>query len=209
MTGARETSIGSGDGKRMNPWISGAAIAAVLAANYLLFKLAFDTNYFRWYVAYGAAFALALTVFSVVVELDDEPNLIAADPSDYAGAWLAFFGFGFFWLYNIVKGAKPETRAESFDGPITALFVVAWMIAVFAWLVIIVPALYFITLVCGAPIRQTRATTSVILIQAIPRDVQRSAERRTFNIGLNIKKKPVTATSAIAAALLYGLSFAV
>jgi len=45
-----------------------------------------------------------------------------------------------------------------------------WTVAAFAWLLVIVPALYF--------------------------------------IGLNIKKKPVSATNAIAAALLYGLSFA-
>jgi hypothetical protein len=209
MTRRRETRIGSEDSKRMSPWISGAMIAAALAADYLLFRLAFDKNYFHWYITYGAAFALALTVFSVAVELDDEPSLIAADPSDYVGAWLRFFGIGFFWLSNVARSGKPERYAESFDGVITALFALAWTVAVIAWLLIIVPALYFITFVCGALIRQTRATTSEILVQEMRRAAQTSGTQRTFNIGLNIKNKPVTATNAIAVALLYGLSFAV
>ena len=203
MTVGHETRIGSEDGKRMNPWISGASIAAALAADYLLFRFAFHTNYFHWYIVYGGAFALALTVFSVAVELDDEPNLVAADPSDYVGAWFFFFGISFFWLRGVVT-ARPENHAEMFDPVITAPFAVVWMVAVFAWLLIITPALYFITFVCGAPIRQTRSTTSEVLIQVIPRD---QGAGRTLNVGLNVKKKPVSATNAIAAAVLFGLSF--
>jgi hypothetical protein len=190
----------------MNPWISAAAIAGALAADYLLFRLAFHTNYFDWYIAYGAAFVFALTVFSVAVELDDEPNLIAADPSDYLGAWLRFSAFGFFWLRDIVEAAEPEKRAEFLDGAITGVLAVVWIVAAFAWLLIIVPALYIITFVCGAAIRRTRATASATLVREIRPDEQTSG--RTFVIGLNVKKRPVSATNAIAAALLYGLSFA-
>lgn len=69
------------------------------------------------------------TVFSVAVELDDEPHLVAADPGDYLGAWFAFFGKGFLWLSNILDGARPTQRAEFLDGPITGLFAVIWLVA--------------------------------------------------------------------------------
>lgn len=207
--GRRETKIGSGGGRRLSPWISAAGIACAFGADYLLFRLALDRNYFGWYIAHGANVALLLTVFSIAVELDDEPNLVAADPSDYVGAWLAFLGKGFLWLSNVVDEARPTKRAESLDSPITALFAVIWLVAAFAWMLIIVPALYFTTFVCGAPIRQTKATTSEILVTETPSGSDGADSQKTFNIGLNVKNKPVSATNAIAAALLYGLSFAV
>jgi len=176
-----------------------------LAADYAGFRRVFDANYFDWYLAHGAAFALALSAFSIVIELDDEPGLIAAEPNTYLASWFAFFGIGFLWLRDAVE-APGRTRWEALDFPFTVLFMTTWVVAVGAWILIVVPALYFVTFVSGAPVRRTQASRSTTSLTETTADRTAST---TFRIDAHIREKPVTATSALAAALLYGISFVI
>jgi hypothetical protein len=191
--------------KHLAPWQAGVVIAAVLAADYAGFRLVFDANYFDWYLANGAAFALALSAFSIVIELDDEPGLIAAEPNTYLASWFAFLGISFEWLRHAVE-APGRTRWEALDWPFTALFAITWVVAVGAWILIIVPALYLVTLVAGAPVRRTQASQSTTSLTETTADRTTST---TFWIDANIRERPVTATNALAAALLYGISFVI
>jgi hypothetical protein len=191
--------------KHLTPWQAGVVIAAVLAADYAGFRLVFDANYFDWYLANGAAFAVALSAFSIVIELDDEPGLIAAEPNTYLASWLAFFGISFLWLADAVLAPR-RTRWEALDSPFTVLFMITWVVAVGAWIVIVVPALYLVTVVSGAPVRRTQASRSETSLTETTAD---STTSTTFRIGAHIREKPVTATNALAAALLYGISFVI
>jgi hypothetical protein len=191
--------------KHLTPWQAGVVIAAVSAADYAGFRLIFDANYFDWYLANGAVFALALSAFSIVIELDDEPGLIAAEPNTYLASWLAFFGISFCWLGDAVE-APGRTRWEALDLPFTAVFLITWVVAVGAWILVVVPALYLVTVVSGAPIRRTQASRSQTSLTETTADRTTST---TFRIGEHIREKPVTATNALAAALLYGVSFVI
>lgn len=181
-----------------------AIIAAAFATDYIVFRFAFDTDYVGWYVAKGAVLAIALSAFSIVTDLDDDPDLIAADPGIYTASWLSYFGIGFMWLSGVISKARTRTRWEALDGAITGALAIGWTVVAFGWLLVVIPMLYLVTLVCGAPIRRTRATPATTVLEITKRDGTRRA-----NIGANILKKPVTATNAIAAASLYGLSFVV
>ena len=159
----------------------------------------------RWYVANGAVLALGVSVFSAVADLDDDPSLIAAEPNVYIASWSTYFGIAFYWLSGVVGRATGRTRWEALDGPVTMLFSLAWTAVACAWLVVVVPVLYVVTLICGAPIRRTLGMPSGTVILRTRRD---DDEHTWVNIGANIHEKPVTATNAVAAAVLYGLSFA-
>jgi hypothetical protein len=184
-------------------------------ANYAVFRL-FEVNYFNWYVTNGSKLALALTIFSLAINLDDEPGLIAAHPTNYVSAWFTFFGQGFLWLANILKPNRTESSSIPFwDDLVTMVFGLVWTAAAFAWLAIVVPAQYCVNLVCGAPVRLTLAASHDVIIERLERKkprtgrawISRSAKR--INVGLNVREKPVTATAAISAATLFALSFAV
>ena len=215
LTGRRATTIGDEDRHGASGWLSGAAIVVALAANYAVFR-SFGASYFHWYVANGSKLALALALLSLAIKLDDEPGLIAAHPANYVGAWFAFFGQGFFWLANILE---PESAASGsvpfWDQLVTMLFSIAWTAVAFAWMAIVVPAQYCVSLVCGAPVRLTLATPREVIVEQLERRQPRSGRTwiptraKRVNVGLNVREKPVTATAAISAAALFALSFAV
>jgi hypothetical protein len=215
LTGRRVTTVGDEAEELPSEWLYGAVIAAGLAANYAVFRY-FGASYFDWYVANGSKLALALTLLSLAVKLDDEPGLIAAHPTNYVASWLAFFGQGFLWLSNITR---PESyEPDSFpvwDSLVTLLFALVWTAAAFAWLAVVVPAQYCVNLVCGAPVRQTLATAEEVIVERRPLRKPRPGRRwlstkaTRINVGLTVREKPVTATAAISAAALFALSLAV
>jgi hypothetical protein len=205
ILGRSETQIGSAH--QLPVWLVALAIPAALAADYLLFRFVLDRDYFRWYIDNGAKFALALTIFSLAVRLDEEPDLIAAEPDKYVASWLAFLGEGFMWLAGLVENGRPRSRWQALDGPIVGLFALVWAVAAFAWLLVIVPALYFVTLVAGAPIRRAAETKpTAILARTAPDGT--TGPPIPFNFGASARANAVSATNALAAALLYALSFA-
>ena len=213
--GRRVTTIGDDDEQLVSGWVSAAVIVIALAANYAVFRH-FGASYFDWYVTNGSKFAIALGLLSLAIKLDDEPGVIAAHPSDYVGAWFSFFGQGFLWLGNILEPGSSESGSVPFwDDLVTILFSLAWAAAAFAWLAVVVPAQYCVTLVCGAPVRLTLATPHDVIIETReprhPRPGRRWLSTRTprIQVGLNIRERPVTATAAISAAALFALSLAV
>src|SRR5580765_6932504 len=147
------TTIGDGDGQVASGWLYGGVIMLALAVNFVVFA-SFGADYFDWYLANGSKLALVLALFSLAIKLDDEPGVIAAHPSIYVGAWLAFFGNGFLWLSNILRSGSSSV----WDELVTMPFCLAWTALAFAWLAVVVPAQYFVTLVCGGPVRLTLGT---------------------------------------------------
>ena len=79
-------------------------------------------------------------------------------------------------------------------------------------MLVVVPAQYCVTLVCGAPVRMTLASAWELEVEAKPGPKPRASKHwipigvQMFDVGSNVREKPVTATAAIAAAALFGLS---
>lgn len=215
LTGRRATTVGDEDREVASGWLYGAIIVVALAVNYAVFRY-FGASYFHWYVTNGSKLALALALFSLAIKLDDEPGLIAAHPASYVSAWFAFFGQGFFWLANILKPESSQSgRILFWDDLVTILFSLVWTAVAFAWLAVVVPAQYCVSLVCGAPVRLTLAAPRDVIVERLERKKPRSGRTwiptsaKRVNVGLNVREKPVTATAAISAAALFALSFAV
>jgi hypothetical protein len=97
---------------------------------------------------------------------------------------------------------------------VTILFCIAWTAVVLAWLAVVVPAQYCVSLVCGAPVRLTLATPRDVIVERLERKKPRSGRTwiptspKRVNVGLNVRDKPVS-NGPISAAALFALSFAV
>ncbi len=211
------TTIGDDDGEVASGWLCAGIITLALVADYVIFQFLLDANYVHWYVANGAELALVLTVFALAVKLDDERGLVSAHPAQYVGAWFAFFGQGFMWLSGLLKPGSGTSNPGSvpfWDSLVTLLFCLAWSVVAFVWLLVVAPAQYCVSLVCGAPVRMT-LSTKLATVESTPRKKPRSGRTwipvgaQTLDLGSNVREKPVTATAAISAAALFGLSFAV
>jgi hypothetical protein len=192
-------------------WPYALAIPIAVAANFAAFKYLFSTNYIHWCITYGPKFALAATVFSLTIQLDDDRRLIAANPTEYIRAWFIVFTTGSAWLSHVLDPDPSKWGFATFrDSLLTMAFGVAWTAAAFAWMLVVVPPLYLINLVCGAPIRLTLSSLTDEVLTLTPLNPTPGHDKpRQIHVDLNIRNKPVTATNAISAVALYGLGFAV
>lgn len=181
----------------------------LLLANYWIFGL-FGEEYFRWYLLYGGAFALVFALISGAIDLDRYDGLVAAAPGRYLAAWMDVVGSIFSWWSTSLGSTK---RPPSADILPTALIALVASLALIGWVVVIAPLQYLVTLLCGAPARLAIASDrkfvvsrseEIIVWRAMP--VDRPTPEGATEIGF--RTKPVTFANAIAAGVLWGISFA-
>jgi hypothetical protein len=190
----------------LHPLIPLAAIAALVAANYVVFRV-LDRNYFHWYLDHGAELALGLSLVALAVDLDRDPTLVAAHPSRYSAGWLAVVGTTFLYLGDDVL-RNPKVRG--FDQLFIMLFDVAFIVVTVCWLAVVAPLQYVITLATGAPARGALASRRIWVERKANSDVlikKGPAARmpeRAEEIGF--AGRPVTVTSSITAAALFVVS---
>lgn len=195
-----------GEPTTLHPLVMLAAIAALVVANYGVFRV-LDRNYFHWYLDHGAELALGLSLVALAVDLDRDPTLVAAHPSRYAAGWWAVVGTTFLYLGDDVL-RNPKVRG--FDQLFIILFDVAFLAVTVCWLAVVAPLQYVITLVTGAPARGAlasrriwveRRANSDVLIKKGPATMMPA---RAEEIGF--AGRPVTVTSSITAAALFVVS---
>jgi hypothetical protein len=183
-----------------------ASLGAAVALDYAAFRFLFEMNYFRWYVAGGPLIATVLVGVSKALDLDKNPNRISADPNLYSGAWFYKHGEDQLRLAGIVRARG----ANAIDEIGATILAVAMALIGIAWLVLIAPIQYFVTLLTGAPARVAlHSETSLRPSEkgtptAIDRDLEKALPRTQF-VGL-FATNAVTMTSALTAALLYLLA---
>ena len=189
----------------MHPLLPLAAIVALVAANYVVFRL-LDHNYFRWYLDHGAELALGLTLVALAVDLDRDPTLVAAHPGNYAAGWLTVLGETFVYLGDDVLR---NPAIGFFDLLWIALFDLAFLGLAFCWLAIVAPLQYFVTLVTGAPARGAllsrriwvkRSGKLTVLSKGPVEKMPKGAEEIGF------AGRPVTVTSSVTAGVLLAVS---
>lgn len=181
----------------------------LLLTNYWIFGL-FGEEYFRWYLVYGGAFALVFALISGAIDLDRYDGLVAVDPGRYLAAWMDVVGSIFSWWSVSLGSTKRPPSADILPTAIIALVV---SLALIGWVVVIAPVQYLVTLLCGAPARLAIASDRKFVVsrskeitvwRAMPVDLP-TPEGATE---IGFRTKPVTFANAIAAGVLWGVSFA-
>jgi hypothetical protein len=198
------TNIGGG-GRGFHPLIALGGIAALVGANYVVFRL-FDHNYFHWYLDHGAELALGLSLVALAVDLDRDPTLVAMHPGNYSAGWLELVGKTFLYLGDDVL-RNPAVGV--FDSPFIMLFDLAFVAVAFCWMAVVAPLQYVITLATGAPARGAlvsrriwveRRGNTVVLNKGLAAKMPHGAEEIGF------AGRPVTVTSSITAGTLFVVS---
>jgi hypothetical protein len=187
-----------------------AIIGAALAVNYAIFA-AFDTNYFRWYLENGALISIVFGFVSLAVRLDDYPDFISYNPMRYLYACLTL-SLHLSLSWNQIVGVDPERSpglllAKIFD-LIVSLF--AWLavaIGFVGWLLVVAPIQHPVYAVLGAPARNAlRNQASSSRFDAAKDATGVSSTYGTGGHPIGYVEKPVTLTSALAAAVIWALS---
>jgi hypothetical protein len=186
------------------------ALLGVCAANVWLFEIFSDRSYLEWYTRTGPLIAIATAAFGAAWGgLDKNPALVSANPLAYLGACFQVAG-----LPLVAAGA--HLRSQHRVTPIglelfpVIILTLALAVAVFAWLLLIVPAQYFLFLVSGSLSRIALTSSAQIssriregqveLMETGP-DVLQKPEGGWWDASM--RYKPVTLASAFGAALLF------
>jgi hypothetical protein len=185
----------------------------VSAANVVAFRVFFDRSYLEWYANAGPFIALATAAFGAAWGgLDKNPALVSANPLAYVGACFQVAG-----LPLIAVGAhlrsKNRLRPVGLELLPIAVLTLLLTAAMLAWLVLVVPAQYFLFLLVGALSRialtssaqiSARIQSGRVEILENPPGARPKAEDGWWDASM--RDKPVTLASAFGAALLFLLS---
>lgn len=212
-----------------------AAIGAIVTIN-LLWLGAMGVDYVGLYLQDGFQVALLFGVVTVAINLDRYLGLIAAQPSVYVAAILSLISELSATLGNLFQRPRSDreladdaltwltlrSRLRTLDFAITELFVLVFAAAMLAWILLVAPLQYFVTLVCGAPSREAVASsgtlwvlssssgTEYLLGTTAPSDYEKSELKKEGERGemsqVSFAKNPVAFTQAITAAFLFGVS---
>jgi hypothetical protein len=156
---------------------------------------------------------IASVVTEVWSTLEKNRGLVSADPGQYVAAALFVVGIPLFALGTQVKG--PRTSAGRLTAGIESLLTIVWVIilslALFAWLVIIAPAQYFVFLVCAAPSRRFIAATSRPIVSDLAgrvevRELPILAEMPEGWWDSGLHDKPVALANLCASLLFFAIS---
>ncbi len=181
----------------------------LLIADYWLFRL-LGASYFRWWLRNGAAFALVFAIISGAIDLDRYGGLVAVAPGSYLAAWMDVVGSIFLWWSVSLGSSKRPASADILP---TALIAIVVGLGLVAWVIVVAPAQYLVTLVSGAPARLARASDEKLVVfrsdeTAVWKKLPVAAPLQRGTVEVGFRTKPVTFANAIAALLLFGASLA-
>jgi hypothetical protein len=196
------------------PLIGWAVILAVIAVDYAVFS-AFGVNYFRWYIDNGAIIALIFGLVTVVLDLNRLQQLISVHPGEYAGD-LSFLLAEISWLFFALDDRfRADTfwyRSLGLDRFFNLIVLAIYVVAMAAYVVVVAPLQYWVNIVCGAPARIALSSPT----KGVRVDENANSRLTRFPIEkpidesttheLGFRARPVSATAAIAAAVLWIVS---
>lgn len=131
-------------------------LASICVINSLLVQKIFAVSsgrYLEWYISAGPFISLALAAFGAAWDaLDNNVGLVSANPRTYIIACAKLAGLP---ILAFGGHLKPENHQgmNLWDVVVGIPLILLFVVASFAWLLLVAPLQYFLFLVCGAPSR--------------------------------------------------------
>lgn len=178
-------------------------MVGILALDQFVFRRVFGLSHWRWYLENGVEIGFVTTAVSLVWEemLESSTTLISAEPAVYYAANFHFMGVCIQTLGVQMQGEPGKPCTIPFYEVLFGLpLMVALAALLFAWLLVVAPAQYFLYLVCGSPARVlAQAPYQLVLwfehgrlhTEKIPRDAPIPEGR----VATSFAKKPVAVTN--------------
>jgi hypothetical protein len=176
-----------------------------------LFSIGFS-GYLNWYVNTGPFINLAVLAFGAAWSaLDNNVGLVSAHPLIYIRACRKLAGLPIYAFGGHLRRENHEGQPLLdlvFGIPLIVLFVVAS----FAWLLLVAPLQYFLFLFCGAPSRiamrsyyrlHAEVDGEIFSFRVMARD----EDKPESGWEASMRDKPVTLANAFAAATLFMIGY--
>jgi len=190
-----------------------AAFAGLGALNYWLFPRFMHAGYLHWYLENGTMISLGATLLALVFEeLELQRDLISANPVRYLAACLGIAGIFFLALSVHFRRAKPgkdSSVARGWDQLVTIALLPPILVVVLAWLLVVSPLNYVVTLLSGAPARQALRGLPTRCV-VVDRDnhvtcTEEPADQpvREGAVDVSLGRKPFALTQGVTALLLF------
>lgn len=188
------------------------ALAAICVVNSLIVQKVFSVSarrYFDWYVEAGPFIGLALAAFGAAwKDLDKNIGLVSANPRTYIIACSKLAGLPMFALGGHLKSKGHNLWDLLASTPLIAVFIVAS----FAWLVLIAPLQYFLFLVCAAPSRIVLRSNYRLRARIEGRilyysELKPGTPEPTTGWDASMRDKPVTMANAFGALVLFLIGY--
>jgi hypothetical protein len=164
--------------------------------------------YWRLYVKYGSEIGLIVAILGAGAESEEElAGRVSASPSSYLSASFAWTGSFLAAAFNTTGGRKRPlpagVRTWPLDGLVSGLLILPVWLLLWAWLLLVAPIQYFVTLVAGAPARRALATRPDMVAREESPTPSGGVKKRALSLGFD--RAPFATTQAFAAALLFVL----
>jgi hypothetical protein len=185
------------------------ALPLLIAANWLVFKYLLDLDYLRWFLDNGSTISLASGFVALIWgQLQIREDLVALHPVKYFAACLQLAGVTTFSLGTHLRGRAYGAGAV-WDVLIFAILSFLILVVVVAWVLVISPVNYLLTIVAGAPARvhlrgknfRTVVTESDNKIEI--REERREGEIPPGDVDVSFAKNPFAVTQAMNALFLW------
>jgi hypothetical protein len=183
------------------------ALAAICLLNSIIIQKVLAVSprrYLDWYIATGPFIGLAVAAFGAAwKDLDRNIGLVSANPRTYILACSKLAGLPMFSLGGHLK-SKGHNLWDLLAG--TPLIIV-FIVASFAWLVLIAPLQYFLFLVCAAPSRLVLRSNYRLRARIDDRilyysELTPGTPEPTVGWDASMRDKPVTMANAFGALVL-------
>ncbi len=188
------------------------SIAITLVGLLLIFHAFFERSYLEWYADTGPFIAVASAAFAAAWgDLDDNPALISPHPLIYLGACLQIAGLP---LFAIGTHLRTENRLKpvGFELPMVLLLGLVLVVAVLGWLLLVVPAQYFLFLLVGS-LSRVAATSSAHISARVNAGQVELSQQPQHELksedgwwDATMRRKPFSLTNAFGAVLLFLVS---
>jgi hypothetical protein len=186
-------------------------LAAICLLNSLIFHKFLGRGwrgYLDWYISAGPFIGLAQVAFAISWQaLDKNTDLVSSDPLKYIGSCFWLVGLPINAFGGHLK-AKNYHRVNPWDVIVAMPLIIMFVLAAFAWLLLIAPPQYFLFLVCGAPSRvalNSNYRLRAELADNILKFVEPKPDEPEPKTGwdASMRDKPVTMANAFGAVVLF------
>jgi hypothetical protein len=187
-----------------------AVFASLVFVNHFLFERFLGHSYLAFWLERGQLITLSLTLIALVWgDLDKHhPDLVSAHPALYLRTCFVIRAGFFLAIANSLPGsqsaAEPRAARVSvvrllYDTIVGLSFYVLLFLLAVVWFLSVIPAMYFTTLITGAPARLAMFSPPG-QVKLVRSSIDSKATGDSFV--LSFASKPVTASTALTAGFL-------
>jgi hypothetical protein len=201
-------------------------LPGLIVLNWWIFRQVIELDYFRWYLDKGPIISLSMGFVALIwEELDTREGLLSANPVLYLATCFTLAGILSNSLGVHLEGSKYDrtktgwcyTMGYVWDIVATVFLALIIIPLLLAWIIVVAPLNYVVTLVAGAPARQQlrgslwrsvvrEAGKSVVIDRELNLDRDLEERLRKVDPGskdVSFARKPFAVTQALAALVLW------